>query len=748
LSAFKNGVLTPLLPSFKAQNLTTGILTPLQGNWLNPAELVPGKYELFIDFAGNPTDCPNTSKRDTSIYFKITATPSNLKVIAERDYNSKTMRFSIAPNSTVTQQQWNFGNWLTTSPTVQYPINPNNQGNMPLLNYALIATNASGCSQQINHTFKIDFDYQGQYIHQTKPTRFTNNSSIIGDSTYSYLWHFGDGTTSTVQNPTHHYQKPDTYKVSLTIQTPTATYTLHRNIDIFPLVKIQTNKPYYTNAQNWITHGTVADSIQKTSWQIHNNIWQMPQGYANQEQSCIESPTFDIGNLTYPMLSFDYQLNTQAEADGVAFLYTLDDGKTWQRLGELGQGIAWYNTKPILGKPGNRFTQTNSDAQGWSGSSNGWQTAHIALDRTIANLSNNPIIRFRLAFGSNADNPPSSQYKGFAFRNFQLRNRNRVALLEHFTNQGIPNAPQKSANLHQIISSSHEITSIHYHTNFPAIDQLNLQNPKDPSARALHYGLPNVPANVANGKPKDSLSILQLKDTLLKQTLLPALFAINIKKLKWQNNQLQSQVELVALQDLNQPIVLHAAIVDSTQSTTNGQVYPQTLRKMLPDAAGIFKNKAWKQGEAQTTTFYWNPSQPIINTTKSKLLVFIADYSTRKIYQATTQKIPTYTKHNGEQTTITSMPLSPTQAPQPLAYPNPTNEELTLNLPMSLNPSPNIRWQIINSLGKPVKQGHWASRTHQHQIYSGDLPVGAYLIKIYDAKNPRQSFKIKIKKIR
>ncbi|WDN90782.1 hypothetical protein BuS5_03753 [Desulfosarcina sp. BuS5] len=33
----------------------------------------------------------------------------------------------------------------------------------------------------------------------------------------SYLWNFGDGTTSSEQNPSHVYTAPDTYNVTLTV---------------------------------------------------------------------------------------------------------------------------------------------------------------------------------------------------------------------------------------------------------------------------------------------------------------------------------------------------------------------------------------------------------------------------------------------------------------------------------------------------------------------------------------------------
>jgi PKD repeat protein len=54
---------------------------------------------------------------------------------------------------------------------------------------------------------------------------FTSASTIPGGCTATYLWNFGDGQTSTLQNPTHLYTKPPgnpptaRYTVSLTVTT-------------------------------------------------------------------------------------------------------------------------------------------------------------------------------------------------------------------------------------------------------------------------------------------------------------------------------------------------------------------------------------------------------------------------------------------------------------------------------------------------------------------------------------------------
>jgi len=48
---------------------------------------------------------------------------------------------------------------------------------------------------------------------------FTNTTTISNNGQGTYLWNFGDNTTSTLTNPTHIYQTPGTYNVTLSVTT-------------------------------------------------------------------------------------------------------------------------------------------------------------------------------------------------------------------------------------------------------------------------------------------------------------------------------------------------------------------------------------------------------------------------------------------------------------------------------------------------------------------------------------------------
>jgi hypothetical protein len=82
---------------------------------------------------------------------------------------------------------------------------------------------------------------------------FTNCSQ----SSDYFEWDFGDGTNSTVKNPTHAYQKPGNYTVTLTAYSGSKTKTAEKKIKITILdkylVSIRIKKISFTNknGENW-----------------------------------------------------------------------------------------------------------------------------------------------------------------------------------------------------------------------------------------------------------------------------------------------------------------------------------------------------------------------------------------------------------------------------------------------------------------------------------------------------------------
>ncbi len=102
----------------------------------------------------------------------------------------------------------------------------------------LTATNAHGCSsvyKNINYTVHIN-DPDAEFVPDVFtgcPPLSVNFSPFNTSASNSYVWDFGDGTTSTSQFPNHVYTASGTYTVSLTVTDATgcsSTFTMNNAV--------------------------------------------------------------------------------------------------------------------------------------------------------------------------------------------------------------------------------------------------------------------------------------------------------------------------------------------------------------------------------------------------------------------------------------------------------------------------------------------------------------------------------------
>jgi gliding motility-associated-like protein len=124
----------------------------------------------------------------------------------------------VQTNANVTNYQWDFGNGFITNGTAS-PVNFYAQEGDYIV--TLVVTTDLGCTatfidtitvviEQLNPNFTVEPITCGEATVQ-----FVNTTTPI-DSVIGYLWNFGDGTTSTEQNPNHTFPQVGNYFVSLT----------------------------------------------------------------------------------------------------------------------------------------------------------------------------------------------------------------------------------------------------------------------------------------------------------------------------------------------------------------------------------------------------------------------------------------------------------------------------------------------------------------------------------------------------
>jgi PKD repeat protein len=98
---------------------------------------------------------------------------------------------------------------------------------------------------------KADFFYTPTQPSDLDTVQFRDKSSVSYDTIISWVWSFGDGTTSSEQNPTHRFTDDGSYKVSLTVEAGlggTGTVTKYVTIEnIAPVATITEITPNPTS---------------------------------------------------------------------------------------------------------------------------------------------------------------------------------------------------------------------------------------------------------------------------------------------------------------------------------------------------------------------------------------------------------------------------------------------------------------------------------------------------------------------
>ncbi len=123
---------------------------------------------------------------------------------------------------TFTQYLWSFGQ--NANPTSATTLDVNDvQFSVPGTIPITLKAYFDNCSKTVTKSIFIyrepTVDFRVEPGDRCVPATVQFTDLSVADSPMTYLWDFGDGATSTLQNPSHQYQNPGMYTVSLSIQT-------------------------------------------------------------------------------------------------------------------------------------------------------------------------------------------------------------------------------------------------------------------------------------------------------------------------------------------------------------------------------------------------------------------------------------------------------------------------------------------------------------------------------------------------
>lgn len=214
---------------FGVPNITTDVSTLTQPTYTFPG---PGTYPITL-VAEIVSGCSDTIVQDITIYepLSVDFTHNDSICITDNSFNF----IGNVSGPSITEYAWNFGpNATPTSDTTLNVLNV--VYNSPGLHAVQLTASFLQCSETANSTVFlyrepiIAFDLVDELPCAPYLADFINSSSA--DSPIAYTWNFGDGGTSTDENPSHLYLNPGQYTVTLQMET------FEGCIDVLTLEKI------------------------------------------------------------------------------------------------------------------------------------------------------------------------------------------------------------------------------------------------------------------------------------------------------------------------------------------------------------------------------------------------------------------------------------------------------------------------------------------------------------------------------
>lgn len=230
------------------------------------------------------------------------------------------------------------------------------------------------------------------------PVQFNNLSS----NAKSFLWDFGDGSTSTEENPTHAYSSIGVYNVTLKIN---GIYTVNETLTVLPdrPLPYQNGTADYGGNFEGFTEQYAVDTKSGSGFERGNStiagksgtksgsnafvIGRTESFYQANSDSRLYLPNFNMKSAGIYEFSLWAKHQLHAGIDGFLVEYSLDRGAKWQTLGVAQP--RWYNVTSAGGAfpDGTPFFSNNANN-------------YVKYVLNISSLSGNENVAFRIVFKS------------------------------------------------------------------------------------------------------------------------------------------------------------------------------------------------------------------------------------------------------------------------------------------------------------------------------------------------------------
>jgi hypothetical protein len=629
------------------------------------------------------------------------------------------------------------------------------------------------------------------------PISFTDHSNLQSTNggtvaISKWTWDFGDSKAGSGATTSHKYTAAGKFAVLLTATTNVAgahgcQNNLSKNLAQLPLQTPTTTsayQDYFTSGNGgWIALN--ADTVQggSGSWAwgqssgkknsvfnsgSSNNLWvtSLSGTITQAEKSSLYSVCLDLTNLPRPMLSYSSFVDLAPNAEGLVLEYSVDNynitdfkHKFWNVLGSydrvtgLADGLDWYTAAGLPSSPGD--ITYNKTAEGWTGTAGQtpeWIYPKHELDEVQSSAAkyatNNSVppravLRFALA---TLDKTNADAVDGVGIDAVFIGSRTRTIMFENFTTTDGGNATlNKTISLDMDSISSFnkrnvvgtQMVNINYHIGFLGMDPFNLNNPADPSSRALYYNIKTVPYAFLDGvhSPQyGSGSDLfgdwgQRAYDLQTLQLAKADFSATKPPVNNPDGSIEVDVKFTPIIDLPPGTTLQVAVVEEyikksqlpsgVSIGTSEDHFEYVLKKMIPNAAGTKFTKTLAQNTlVDAGSFKWIPEKLYSN--QLAVVLFLQNENNKEIYQAE------IFQHLTAPAPVTA--IEPITADQITVYPNPSDQEFTIELPSPAQQS--MRLTMANQVGQFTEVGNIGEGESSKKISTQGLAEGVYILQL------------------
>jgi PKD repeat protein len=268
-----------------------------------------------------------------------------------------------------------------------------------------------------------------------KTVLWLGNPVVFSDESInanSWLWNFGNGQTSTLQNPTINYTSSGVYTVSLTVNgTHTKTHNAYIKVlqDVDPPFTLaqggdfETNEAYFASAA--IEGNTDFWQLGTSTYELVTNGKAWKTGLNSDitqvtTKSALFSPRFNFLGYQQFELHFDIGMQVQYCNAPVAgqIQYSTNNGLSWTRLGN---SPGFYNAG--TGNQCKIAPIIFPDSIGWTFTSN---YVHKSID--VSFLAGQPSVIFRIVLGVSGFYNDGYSVDGMLIDNFRLEATGLVPL--------------------------------------------------------------------------------------------------------------------------------------------------------------------------------------------------------------------------------------------------------------------------------------------------------------------------------